>query len=277
VDPLGLEEANASAAANGPSTSNPDSMLDPDANKSYVPPNGCWGHTCPVSGGPRTGTPGPPAAAPGRPAPSAAPSGSGPISEQEKARLNKELDDLLAKLNGGGTGSMTGPGVGDVSEGGGEGSTGNPPTIDDCGGGGNMCIRGSGMGARPTQAGGASGGGKSPGVDIVSGAGAGGSPPRFTVRRFMSRAELKQLHKQGVKFDPERGNGIPTTHRNFNPRNQDVARRRTGAPNAEYQVDLDVTGVPRGPTKTTKSGLPEYPIRGDLGPNMVIKVKKLPK
>lgn len=93
----------------------------------------------------------------------------------------------------------------------------------------------------------------------------------------MSKEEMKELKREGVPFDPKRGSGIPTTTRNFNPRNQDVARRRTGAPKAEYQVDLDATGLPRGPTTSTRSGLPEYPIQGDLTPDRIIDIKKVPK
>jgi RHS repeat-associated protein len=102
-------------------------------------------------------------------------------------------------------------------------------------------------------------------------------PDRFTVRRYMSRDELRQLKKDGIRFDRARGNGIPTTTRNFTPRSQAEARGRTGAPAAEYQVDLDVTGVRRGPTTSTRSGLPEYPIQGNLSPDMIIGVQKVPK
>ena len=99
----------------------------------------------------------------------------------------------------------------------------------------------------------------------------------MTVRRFVGRSEMKQLKKTGVAFDPARGSGIPTTTRNFEPGNQDEARQRTGAPRADYQVDLDVTGLPQGPEKKTKSGLPEYTIQGDLSPDRVIEIKKVPK
>ncbi len=85
------------------------------------------------------------------------------------------------------------------------------------------------------------------------------------------------LRKDGVRFDPARGSGIPTTTRNFTPANQDIARARTGARNAEFYVDLDVTGVPRGPTTVTRSGLPEFPIRGDLAPEMIIEFGRVPK
>ncbi len=98
-----------------------------------------------------------------------------------------------------------------------------------------------------------------------------------TVRRFMSKAEMKQLRKHGIKFDPTRGSGIPTTTRKFTPKSQDIARRRTGAPNAQYQVDIDVTGLPQGTPKRTKSGLPEYTIQGDITPDRVLDVNRVPK
>jgi RHS repeat-associated protein len=102
---------------------------------------------------------------------------------------------------------------------------------------------------------------------------------KFTVRRFMSRDELKLIKKSGLKFDPARGDGIPTTTRNFNPRNQDIARRRTGANALDVQVDFDVSDLARGPTRNTKGGLPEYPIRGDLTSDRIIPgtVRKVPK
>jgi hypothetical protein len=80
-----------------------------------------------------------------------------------------------------------------------------------------------------------------------------------------------------VTFDPALGNGIPTTTRNSTPKNQAIARSKTGAAHAEYQVDLDVTDLPRGPTTSTKAGLPEYPVQGDLTPSRVLDVKKVPK
>jgi RHS repeat-associated protein len=100
---------------------------------------------------------------------------------------------------------------------------------------------------------------------------------RFTVRRFLSKSELKELRKGGVRFDPTKGSGIPTTTRNFNPANQDIARSKTGARSAEYFVDLDVTGVRRGPQTVTRSGLPEYPIQGDLTPQMILDYGRVPK
>jgi RHS repeat-associated protein len=99
----------------------------------------------------------------------------------------------------------------------------------------------------------------------------------FQVRRFMSASELKTIKKQGLKFDPAKGEGIPTTTKNFTPRNQSIARKRTGANAVEFQVDLNVTGVPRGPTQITRGGLPEYPIRGILTKNMITNIRKVPK
>lgn len=74
---------------------------------------------------------------------------------------------------------------------------------------------------------------------------------RKIVRRFMGKKEMKQLKKTGIPFDPKKGGGIPTTTRNFDPKNQDAARGKTGAPKAEYQADIDVTGLPQGPTTKT--------------------------
>jgi RHS repeat-associated protein len=97
------------------------------------------------------------------------------------------------------------------------------------------------------------------------------------VRRFMSKQELKQIKKEGVKFDPQKGDGIPTTTTNFSPATQSIAKKRTGALNAKYQVDFNVKDLEKGPTKSTKSGLPEYPIRGDLTKDKILRVKKLPE
>lgn len=96
-----------------------------------------------------------------------------------------------------------------------------------------------------------------------------------TVRRFMGRDELKALKKTGLTFDPAKGSGIPTTTRNFSPKNQDIAKQKTGAVRADYQVDLDVTGIPQGPTVVTRRGLPEYPIQGHIAPQRIIHVKPL--
>jgi RHS repeat-associated protein len=117
-----------------------------------------------------------------------------------------------------------------------------------------------------------------PATDLISTPNeTGGSEGQFTVRRFVSRAEAKQLKRSGVTFDPAKGSGIPTTIRNFTPKNQGHAKRMTGAAAADYQVDIDVTGLPRGPTRKTKSGLPEYPIRGNITRDRVIQVTKVPK
>jgi hypothetical protein len=99
----------------------------------------------------------------------------------------------------------------------------------------------------------------------------------FTVRRFVPRSELKQLKQEGMVFDASKGSGIPTTTRNFAPATQDIARTKTGARNAEFYVDLDVSGVARGPTTITRSGLPEYPIQGDLVPEMILGFGRVPK
>ena len=104
-----------------------------------------------------------------------------------------------------------------------------------------------------------------------------GRVARFRVRRFVSKADMKSIRKSGIKFDPARGNGIPTTTTNFTPRNQDDARRRTGAPFADYQIDIDATNIPRGETRYTKSGLPEYPLQGDVSPENIIEITAVPK
>lgn len=91
----------------------------------------------------------------------------------------------------------------------------------------------------------------------------------------MGRDELKALKKTGLTFDPAKGSGIPTTTRNFSPKNQDIAKQKTGAVRADYQVDLDVTGIPQGPTVVTRRGLPEYPIQGHIAPQRIIHVKPL--
>ena len=95
------------------------------------------------------------------------------------------------------------------------------------------------------------------------------------VRRFMSKQELKQIKKEGLKFDPQKGNGIPTTTTNFSPATQARAKAGTGARSAQYQVDFDVKDLQKGPTTVTKAGLPEYPIQGDLTKDKIRSIKKL--
>ena len=121
-------------------------------------------------------------------------------------------------------------------------------------------------------------GGRNRGVRTTQDSSPGAQGSRnFTVRRFLSKDELRTIKQGGLVFDPSKGNGIPTTTRNFTPRSQGEAMRRTGANNATYQVDFDVSDLPRGPTTVTKSGLPEYPIRGDLTPDRIIDTRKVPK
>jgi len=97
------------------------------------------------------------------------------------------------------------------------------------------------------------------------------------VRRFMSEQEYKQIRKNGLLYDPLKGSGIPTTTTRFTPKNQDVAKAKTGARSAQFQVDFDVMGIPQGPTKITKQGLPEYPIQGDLTKERIIRIRKVPR
>jgi len=94
-------------------------------------------------------------------------------------------------------------------------------------------------------------------------------PPRFIVRRFMSRSEFKALKKEGLRFDPD-GGGIRATTCNFDPRSEDEARAKTGAACAEVMVDLDVRGLNRGAEGKTRFGLPEYIIQGDLGKENIV-------
>lgn len=100
---------------------------------------------------------------------------------------------------------------------------------------------------------------------------------QFTVRRFVSKKEMKQLKKNGLEFNEDLGNGIPTTTRNFNPKNQSAVRRKLGARHAEFQVDIDATAIPRGETTVTRSGLPEFPLQGNIRPEDIISIKKVPK
>ena len=79
--------------------------------------------------------------------------------------------------------------------------------------------------------------------------------------------QREKLKKEGVQFDPDEGSGIPTTTTDYTPRTVDDARAATGARAADYQVDIDVRGLPQGPTRRTKAGLPEYPIQGDITPD----------
>ncbi len=97
------------------------------------------------------------------------------------------------------------------------------------------------------------------------------------VRRYVSRREMKQIKKHGIIYDPNAGDGIPTTTQNFTARSQGHARGMTGARSAQYEIDFDTGDLLEGPTKVTKGGLPEYPIQGDLLPDMITNIRRVPE
>lgn len=60
------------------------------------------------------------------------------------------------------------------------------------------------------------------------------------VRRFDSRKNVRQARKNGIKFDKDRGSGIPATTTNIEPVNPDRIKDVTGARNADAWMDIDI-------------------------------------
>lgn len=98
-------------------------------------------------------------------------------------------------------------------------------------------------------------GGRAAGVEI-------GAPGEI-VRRFDSRRNVKRAKKRGIRYDSNKGAGIPAVTTDVIPRKPDEIKRLTGARNADAFMDIDVTGK-RLLRRFTKSGSKEFVIQDDI-------------
>ena len=87
-------------------------------------------------------------------------------------------------------------------------------------------------------------------------------------RRFMGRAEYKDVKKHGIIFD-EAKKGIPTTTTSIRPENPDAITHLTGARKADYYVDIDIRGLKTLEVQT-KQGALEIRILETILPKMII-------
>lgn len=87
--------------------------------------------------------------------------------------------------------------------------------------------------------------------------------PGEIVRRFDSRKNIKQAQKTGIKFNRSRGSGIPATTTNIEPVDPDKIKDATGARNADFWVDIDISGK-RILRRTTKEGRKEIVLQEDV-------------
>lgn len=89
------------------------------------------------------------------------------------------------------------------------------------------------------------------------------------VRRFDSRRNVKDAKKNGIKFDPNKGIGIPATTTNIEPVGPDRIREVTGARSADAWIDIDISGK-KVLRRTTKEGRKEIVIQEDIPRNDII-------
>ncbi|MBL8194619.1 MAG: hypothetical protein JNM06_12565, partial [Blastocatellia bacterium] len=94
------------------------------------------------------------------------------------------------------------------------------------------------------------------------------------VRRFDTKQNIKQIKKEGITYDPNRGNGIPTTSTNIDPVNPNKIRQVTGARAADAYVDIDVTNKKKFERKT-KAGRREIVIQENIAPKDIVDSGKV--
>jgi RHS repeat-associated protein len=100
--------------------------------------------------------------------------------------------------------------------------------------------------------------------------------PREIVRRFDTAKNVKAARKKGITYDPEKGNGIPTTSTNIEPVNPNAIREITGARSADAFIDVDITGK-QVLRRTTKAGNKEIVVQETIKPEDIVghgKVKR---
>jgi len=99
------------------------------------------------------------------------------------------------------------------------------------------------------------------------------------VRRFDSKANIKNAKKKGITYDSSKGSGIPTATTNIEPLCADKIKELLGAKNADYYMDIDITDKPVLRRKT-KQGNHEIVIQQDIKPEDIVSsgiVKKSQK
>jgi RHS repeat-associated protein len=96
------------------------------------------------------------------------------------------------------------------------------------------------------------------------------------VRRFDSKQGIKDAKKNGIPFDPEKGNGIPTTSTDIEPRDPDKIKKATGADAADHFADIDISGKKVLRTKT-KEGQPEIRVQEDINPEDIVATGRTEK
>lgn len=99
---------------------------------------------------------------------------------------------------------------------------------------------------------------------------------REIVRRFDSKANIKNAKKNGIIYDPTKGSGIPAATTNIEPIGVDKIKQLLGAKNADHYMDIDITDKPVLRRKT-KQGNHEIVIQQDIKPEDIVdsgRVKK---
>jgi RHS repeat-associated protein len=93
--------------------------------------------------------------------------------------------------------------------------------------------------------------------------------PGEIVRRFDTRKNIKNAKKNGIPFDPKKGQGIPTATTNIDPVDPDAIRELTGARAADEYVDIDISGKDVVETRT-KAGNIEIRVQEDIRPEDIL-------
>ena len=98
--------------------------------------------------------------------------------------------------------------------------------------------------------------------------------PGEQVRRFGTKAQIKDAKKNGIAFDPDIGNGIPTTRMTVEPKYPDSIIEMTGARSADYHMVIDISGK-RVLRTTTGSGNIEIRVMETINAKDVIKTGRV--
>jgi hypothetical protein len=93
--------------------------------------------------------------------------------------------------------------------------------------------------------------------------------PGEIVRRFDRQKTIKSAKKTGVRFDAQRGQGIPTTSTELEPINPGKIRDLTGARNADHYMDIAIDGK-KVIRRTTKAGHKEIVVQEDILPTDIV-------
>lgn len=93
--------------------------------------------------------------------------------------------------------------------------------------------------------------------------------PGEVARRFDSKKAVKNAKKNGIAFDPARGEGIPATSIDIEPVEPDAIKELSGAQNADHYMDISIEGKPIL-RRNTKAGHKEIVIRADIAPEDIV-------